>query len=550
MKYSTLLAIAVSALVSTSSQADEIVASTTIQDIALFRDGALVTRQGTVTVPVGKSTIQFDDLPTRVDPTAIQANFLNQPDGLIRNAKIHIPENQEESDAVKALQNKLDATNLEKAFKHRIRSEATADITFAQTMRSSFSKEYGKINEGQSLTLEQAKDLASFVATTQKSAYAKIDAVEIEIKAIDERIEDIQKDLKEAIETDRLLASIAEVEIEMAESGEIEIALCYLVNSANWTPQYELRARPDEKTLDFGYFAAIWQNTGEDWSDVTLFLHTNQANRQGNVPVLYPLALRNQESYSKRSYSSFGGEAAPPQAEMAARSNTVLSPTALDSSGLGRKVAVSASTVSFQATIPGRINVPSSRESSAFKVLESSLEAEFWSEAVPRVQLDTYLRAKIRNTLDLPILPGQALAFVDGKLSSKVVLEKILPEEETELSLGTDANIIVKRREGSKRDTNSGFIDKTTTLQREYANEVINYHSIAHKIILVDQFPIAQNSKIEIRRKSPATEDVTIEDENDGIFKWEATLEPKEERTFTTAFDIIYPRDWNLYPEL
>ncbi len=147
-------------------------------------------------------------------------------------------------------------------------------------------------------------------------------------------------------------------------------------------------------------------------------------------------------------------------------------------------------------------------------------------------------------------MPGQALAFVDGKLSSKVVLEKILPEEETELSLGTDANIIVKRREGSKRDTNSGFIDKTTTLQREYANEVINYHSIDHKIILVDQFPIAQNSKIEIRRKSPATEDVTIEDENDGIFKWEATLEPKEERTFTTAFDIIYPRDWNLYPEL
>ena len=358
MKYSTLLAIAVSALVSTSSQADEIVASTTIQDIALFRDGALVTRQGTVTVPAGKSTIQFDDLPTRVDPTALQANFLNQPDGLIRNAKIHIPENQEESDTVKALQNKLDATNLEKAFKHRIRSEATADITFAQTMRSSFSKEYGKINEGQSLTLEQAKDLASFVATTQNSAYAKIDSVEIEIKAIDERIEDIQKDLREAIETDRLLASIAEVEIEMAESGEIEIALSYLVNSANWTPQYELRARPDKKTLDFGYFAAIWQNTGEDWRDVTLSLHTNQANRQGNVPVLYPLALRNQESYSKRSYSSFGDEAAPPQAEMATRSNTVLSQTALDSSGLSRKVTVSASTVPSKRPSPDASTFP------------------------------------------------------------------------------------------------------------------------------------------------------------------------------------------------
>jgi len=552
MKYSTLLAITVSALVSNVSQADEIVASTTIQEIALFRDGALVTRQGSVTVPAGKSTIQFENLPTRVDPTALQANFLNQPDGLIRNAKIHVPENQEESDDVKALQDKLDLANQEKALKQRIYSEAKADITFAQNMRSTFSKEFGKINEGQSLTLDQAKELAAFVATTQESAYAKIDAVEVEIKTIDERIEDIQKELKEAIETDRLLASIAEVEIEMAESGEIEIVLSYLVNSANWIPQYELRARPDEKALDFGYFAAIWQSTGEDWNDVTLSLHTNQANRQGNVPVLFPLALRNQESYSKARGSANEEvfELSPFSVDATNKNGYAETSTIAGARLRSQKVAVSASTVSFQATIPGPINVPSSRESSAFKVLEASLEAEFWSEAVPRVQLDTYLRAKIRNTLDLPILPGQALAFVDGKLSSKVALEKILPDEETELSLGTDANIVVKRREGSKKDTNSGFIDKTTTLQREYANEVTNYHSVAHKIILVDQFPIAQNSKIEIRRKAPAIDEVTIDDENDGIFKWEATLEPKEAQTFTTSFDIIYPRDWNLYPEL
>lgn len=551
MKYRPFLAIAICAVVSNLLQADEIVTSSAIREIALFRDGALVTRQGTVAVPAGKSILRFNDLPTRVDPTALQANFVNQVDGLIRNAKIYPPQDQDESDTVKALQDQLDAANKEKEIKQRIRSEASADIAFAQSMRTSFAKEYGKINEGESLTLDQAKELAAFVMATQKEAYSKIDAVEAEIKAIDERIGAIQKELKEAIETDELLASVAEVEIEMAESGEIEIALSYLVNSANWIPQYELRARPDEKTLDFGYFAAIWQNTGEDWTKVELSLHTNQANRQGNVPVLSPLALNNLETY--------------PRSRASNEEVFELSPFSVDASGdkgyaatsriagarlRSQKAAVSASTVSFQATIPGRINVPSSRESSAFKLLESSLEAEFWSEAVPRVQLDTYLRAKIRNTLGLPILPGQALAFVDGKLSSKVTLQKILPEEETELSLGTDANIIVKRRDGSQEDTDSGFIDKTTTWQREYANEVTNYHTVPHKVIIVDQFPISQNSKIEIRRKSPSESDVTIDDENDGIFKWEATIAPKEERTFTTAFDVTYPRDWTLYPEL
>ena len=131
-------------------------------------------------------------------------------------------------------------------------------------------------------------------------------------------------------------------------------------------------------------------------------------------------------------------------------------------------------------------------------------------------------------------------------------MEKILPDEETDISLGVDGNIIVKRTEGAQKDSDSGFIDKTTTLNREYRNEVVNQHNVAHKVIIVDQFPIAQNSKIEIRRNAPKDSDVVIdeENENNGIFQWEAVLQPKAGRTFTTAYDVVYPRDWNIAPEL
>ena len=528
--------------------AENIEVDSSITNIALFRDGALVTREGSITAPAGKSALRFHALPTRVDRSALQANFIGTANGLIRNAKIFIPEDRDESDAVNAIREKLEDTNADKDLLLRKRSEANASIEFAQEMRRSFAKEYGKIDEGETLTLDQAKELAAFVAQTQVEAFKTIDSVETEIKAIDERIEDLKKELQKAIETDQNLSSVAEVEIEMAEAGEIGIALSYLANAAQWTPQYELRARPNQKQIGFGYFASIWQQTGEDWSDVTLSLHTNRANRQGNVPVLPPLALQNRQVYPKGSFSSRSAQFSEPPP--AAQAELALSNMAIDARGQIQEVAVSSSTVSFQATIPGKIAVPSARDASAFKVLESNIEAEFWSEAVPKIQLDTYLRAKIVNTLDLPILPGQALAFVDGKLSSKVFLDKILPEEETELSLGTDANIIVKRREGSQKDTDSGFIDKTTTLTRSYANEVTNYHAVDHKVIIVDQFPIAQNAKIEIRRQTPKENEVTIEDENNGLFKWEATLKPKEERTFTTSFEVIYPRDWSLYPEL
>ena len=540
-----LLLLAITALLAVpSTRADEIEVDSTIAEIALFRDGALVTREGRIAVPAGKSALTFPALPTQVDRSALQASFVGAANGVIRNAKIFIPEDRDESEAVETLRDRLDDARTDKSRLARKRSEAVARIEFAQEMRRSFAQEYGKIDEGETLSLEQAQELAAFVAQTQSDAYQTIDTVEIEMKAIDERIEELEKALNKAIQNDQNLSSIAEVEIEMAEAGEIGISLSYLANAAQWTPQYELRAQPSQKRIGFGYFASIWQQTGEDWTDVTLSLHTNRANRQGNEPELQPLALRNQETYYNRGRPQMESLSSPKADALSARSAQIGVAT------LEQGVDVSASTVSFQATIPGNISVPSAREASAFNVLESNLDAEFWSEAVPKIQLDTYLRAKISNTLDLPILPGQALAFVDGKLSSKVFLPKILPEEETDLSLGTDANIIVTRREGSQKDTDSGFIDKTTTLMRSYANEVTNYHAADHKVIIVDQFPIAQNAKIEIRRKTPKADEVVIEDENNGLFKWEATLEPKEERVFTTSFEVIYPRDWNLYPEL
>lgn len=544
MKYRCILTPVLCASLSFLSFAEEQTVDTTIVEVSLFRDGALVTRQGTLNVPAGKTTLVFNQLPSHVDSTALQANFANTANGLIRNAKIFQPQNRDENPVLEEIQSRLDAAKKNRERKQRVLSDAKADINFATSMQSSFAKEFGKINEGQTLTLAQAKELADFVSQTQKNANSQIDTIEVEIKVIEKAIKEIEKEFREASETATLLASIAEVEIEMDEASEIEISLSYLVNSARWVPQYELRAYPDQKKLDFGYFASVWQYTGEDWSSITLSLHTNQANRQGNVPVLPPLNVGKQEDYYRK--GSLAREEAVFELSAASADAAGAPPSRLSA----QKVAVTASTVSFQATIPGQVTVPSSRESSAYKVLEDGLEAAFWSESVPRIQLDAYLRAKIRNTLELPILPGQALAFVDGKLSSKVTLQKILPGEETELSLGTDGNIIVKRIEGAQEDSNSGFIDKTTTLNREFKNEVTNLHTVAHKVIIVDQFPIAQNTKIEIRRKAPLATAVEMEDENSGVFKWTAILAPREEKVFKTAYEVIYPRDWNLFPPL
>ena len=168
MKFCSILTISICALLALCAYADEHEVESSILEVSLFRDGALVTRQGTLNVPSGKSTLVFKNLPSQVDPTALQANFVNTANGLIRNAKIFQPQNRDENSIIDKIQTRLSAAKKEKEQKLRTLSNAKADVVFASGMRASFAEEFGKINEGQTLTLAQAKELAEFVGQTQK----------------------------------------------------------------------------------------------------------------------------------------------------------------------------------------------------------------------------------------------------------------------------------------------------------------------------------------------------------------------------------------------
>lgn len=523
-----------------------------IEAVSLFRDGARVTRTATIEAPAGKSTIRFELLPTNIDMSALQANIGNAS-GVIRNAKLFHPQNPKNSETVEALQKRLDAHQRSVREVQENINIAKSRINFVTQMSASFAKGYGELSEsGASLTVEQGLKTWELVDKTQRDAQQKIENANEQIRVLAKAGEKIQQDLRDAREKHFQTQSVAEVKIELDTAQTLTLSISYQALSARWTPQYELRAAPDKATLDFGYFASIWQQTGENWTDVELSLHTNQANRRGNVPELGTMQLRRNEYYRSKTRRPNPIDNEGYMAVETSRLNTLIVARDEAERPLPSKetISVTASTVSFQVTLPSNVTVPTSKDSTTLPVTSKTFKADYWSEAVPKVQLDTYLQAKIVNEFDLPILSGVGLAFVDGKLSSKVLLEKTLPSEELELSLGTDPNIVVKRIEGAQENKNSGFLDKTTTLSRKYTNTVTSYHTVAHKIVIVDQFPIATDAKIEITRKSPKDSAVTIKEENadTGVFQWEATIKPKETLSFITEYQVVHPRDWTIAP--
>lgn len=533
--------------------AEPTVVESRLEAVSLFRDGARVTRVATVEAPAGKSTLRLENLPSSVDFNGLEAS-IGDALGVIRNAKLFQPRDPKPSEAVEALREKLEAHRRGTRRVEEDKNIAQSRINFVNELARSFSSRYGELAEnGSSLSLEQGLETWALVDETRREAKAAIEEADATLRERAKTEEDLNRELRQATERQAQTRSVAEVEIDLDSAQTIELALSYQALSARWQPHYELRAAPEQGQLDFGYFAQVWQQTGEDWSGVTLSLHTNRANRRGNVPELPPLRLHRYEagSYprvrSEDNYSLSPFEVKSQRQQEAKVDLAMAAPPPSQQS-----IAVDASTVSFQVTLPGAVTVPSAEEASTVPVTRKTIAATFWSEAVPKLQLDAYLRARADNTLELPILPGLALAFVDGKLSSRVTLDKTLPGEELELSLGVDPNIVVERVEGAQEDKDTGFLDKTVTLSRSFANKVTNRHAVAHQVVIVDQFPIATDAKITITRQSPKDSEVTVLEENrdSGIFQWEATLPAGASRSFELRFQVEHPRDWQVGPPL
>src|SRR4029077_19697886 len=80
--------------------------------------------------------------------------------------------------------------------------------------------------------------------------------------------------------------------VDKSNAAAGKIRLNYLVDSAFWRPQYKLRAGKDEhEAVLVEYLAAVVQQSGEDWKDVTVILSTAQPMLNAAPPDLKMLEV-------------------------------------------------------------------------------------------------------------------------------------------------------------------------------------------------------------------------------------------------------------------
>jgi uncharacterized protein (TIGR02231 family) len=345
------------------------------------------------------------------------------------------------------------------------------------------------------------------------------------------------------------------VDLQIEEDGALSMAITYTISGATWTPLYDIRVNSDKKEAELTYMALISQATGEDWANIKLTLSTARPVAMSAIPQLNPSILdvtgtsqiygRNarpgelgfvDEGVSiKDQMASFGGNAARLSAPMLTQQLMAVNAETSIVSNIG--IAATFEIIQKVSIISG--NAP---QKVTINVLNFKGTMDHYT--IPKQSASVYLKTKLCNGSESPLLAGKANVFYDGDFISATAITTVVPTDSFEIFLGVDQAMKIKRELVAKFTDDAGFAGGKMKIAYEYKITVENFRKTDENITVLDQYPVSQNKDIEISLKSvnpPVTP--LPDDENRGFLRWVFGMKPTEKKQLQFKYEIKYPKD-------
>lgn len=127
------------------------------------------------------------------------------------------------------------------------------------------------------------------------------------------------------------------------------------------------------------------------------------------------------------------------------------------------------------------------------------LKPDFEYETVPSKSPLAYLKARVRNTSQYPLLPGPTSVFLDNNFVAKSQLKAVSPQEEFTCSLGVDPAIRIEYKPARKFHEETGLLSKSSVTTHEQKINIKNTRSDTIKITVVDHLPLSSEEKLKVR---------------------------------------------------
>jgi hypothetical protein len=199
--------------------------------------------------------------------------------------------------------------------------------------------------------------------------------------------------------------------------------------------------------------------------------------------------------------------------------------------------------------IAGRLTIPSRPDPQLLEVSRADLPADYFAKAVPVLTTRVYRLAKLTNTGDSVLLPGEATVYVDGAFVGRMHMPLVAAGEPFIVGFGVDPQLQVSRRLARKERNIQGG---NQILSYQFRIGLRNYRSVPVKLQLWDRLPDPAGEAISVSLVNTSAElspDPIYQRtaRTDNLLRWDLDMPPKAIADQTVYVDyefrLEYARD-------
>jgi uncharacterized protein (TIGR02231 family) len=535
----------VTAALASPSWASDVDATSAIDTVTVYPDGATVARVIAIDLASGDSTLVAKDFPLSLDPSSLRVEgeagaklTIGTIDARPPRAAppVNLPE----------LDKRIEALKDERADLQGAIDAAAARRKFAQRFAEASPAGLGEKGEARPITEWRA----AFTAVAEEVA-----AAETAIRDAARKQREIDRQIAQ-LEADRSAKppSKLEVRIDVASAAATKATLrvTYAVRNARWLPLYDARldtgAKDRKPQLELVRRAEVTQSTGEDWSNVSLGVSTVRIARGGSAPELGSLVAQYPQVPKPRALGSVADTAMPAAAPMLRKMEAARGREEFDlpAQHADEQQAV-AEVGDFQATfkIPGRVSLGAAEGAKSLRIASMNVPADLAVRAAPVLDPTAFLEASFKQTDDTTLLPGKVAIYRDGVFVGRGKLSASAKDDIVRLGFGADDKVKVERAVLKRNEGSAGLIVTTSkTDERAFKTTVRNGHDFPIHVAIEDQLPVSENDEIVVEML-PATTPPTAKDIRDkrGVLEWSFDAKPGEVKDINFAWRVRWPKD-------
>jgi uncharacterized protein (TIGR02231 family) len=340
-----------------------------------------------------------------------------------------------------------------------------------------------------------------------------------------------------------------EVEVTAPSEATYPVELVCRSALAGWRPSYDVLVGALTEPLRLRLKGQVWQQTGNDWRDVTLRLSTGTATVSGDLPRFVTRYLRKWEApkpapkvYSARKSMPFSAPVAAAAAAPAIAADA--DSTFVEDWSFDDVVERSApqADVFEQATVTtyelvGAQTLAQGRGGQTFEVATNQLAAKYYYYSYPRREEAAYLVARLESEPTPDVLEQPLAVYLEGSYAGTIRVGRTADEEGYELPLGRDDRVRVRRTEevrSSKR-----LLSGKVTREYQCVITVENRKQTTLDLVVLEQVPVSTDKEIEVELHEGHGAGY---DAGRGELRWERTVDAGKRLSLAASYAVTHAK--------